>query len=159
MWASWSSVIASQPSQLDSSAFVHHQQAVLDAENKDRSELYRLEAQRRSISADEVALGYYLAPQAYAQMQVLQQAVEATKSLDDDKLADHIRSNTFKTVLGDVKFGKGGEWAEGRMLQVQYHDIKSTDLEQFRGMDTIKILGPNQFKTGEMLSPYQEARK
>ena len=40
-----------------------------------------------------------------------QQAVKATKSLDDDKLADYIRANTFKTVVGDVKFGKDGEWA------------------------------------------------
>ena len=40
-----------------------------------------------------------------------EQAVEATKSLDDQKLADYIRATTFKTVLGDVKFGKGGEWA------------------------------------------------
>ena len=46
-----------------------------------------------------------MAPRAYAQLQVLQQAVEATKSLDDGKLADYIRANTFKTVLGDVKFG------------------------------------------------------
>ena len=30
------------------------------------------------------------------------------------KLADYIRATTFKTVLGDVKFGKGGEWAESR---------------------------------------------
>src|SRR5438132_10420116 len=39
--------------------------------------------------------GYYMVPQAYSQMQVLQQAVEATKSLDDGKLADYIRSATF----------------------------------------------------------------
>ncbi len=51
------------------------------------------------------------APWGYAQMQVLEQAVAATKSLDDDKLADYIRANTFKTVVGDVKFGKDGEWA------------------------------------------------
>ena len=50
-------------------------------------------------------LGYYMAPWAYAQLQVLQQAIEATKSLDDEKLADYIRANTFKTVVGDVKFG------------------------------------------------------
>ena len=37
---------------------------------------------------------------------------QATKSLDDNKLADYIRATTFKTVLGDVKFGKDGEWAQ-----------------------------------------------
>ncbi|HEY7971811.1 MAG TPA: amino acid ABC transporter substrate-binding protein, partial [Xanthobacteraceae bacterium] len=35
-------------------------------------------------------LGYYMAPWGYAQLQVLQQAVESTKSLDDAKLGDYI---------------------------------------------------------------------
>ena len=77
-------------------------------------------------------LGYYMAPWGYAQIQVLQQAIEATKSLDDKKLADYIRANTFKTMLGDVKFGAKGEWAKSRVLQVQFHDIKGNDVEQFR---------------------------
>ena len=55
---------------------------------------------------------------------MLGDAVAATKSLNDDKLADYIGKTTFKTIMGDVKFGKGGEWAKGRMLQVQYHGIK-----------------------------------
>ena len=38
-------------------------------------------------------------------MQVLQQAVEGAKSLDQDKLADYLRSHTFKTIAGDIKFG------------------------------------------------------
>src|SRR6266568_3669409 len=65
-------------------------------------------------------LGYYMAPWGYAYLQVLGQAVEATKSLDDDKLADYVRTTTFTTVVGDVKFGKGGEWAQSRVLQVQF---------------------------------------
>ncbi len=48
-------------------------------------------------------LGYYLVPWAYADMQVLGQAIEGAKSLDQDKVADYIRSNTFKTVVGDVE--------------------------------------------------------
>ena len=49
-------------------------------------------------------LGYYLAPWAYADLQVLGEAVEQNKSLDQDKIADYIRSHTFKTVIGDVEF-------------------------------------------------------
>jgi branched-chain amino acid transport system substrate-binding protein len=60
--------------------------------------------------------------------------------------------------MGDVKFGKDGEWAEGRMLQVQYHGIKSTDLEQFRGMDTQTVLTPSQFKTGDVIYPFEKAK-
>jgi branched-chain amino acid transport system substrate-binding protein len=64
------------------------------------------------------ALGYYMVPWSYAQLQVLQQAVVGTESLDDAKLGDYIRANTFKTVIGDVKFGANGELARSRMLQV-----------------------------------------
>src|SRR5207247_9784651 len=45
-------------------------------------------------------LGYYIGPWGYAQMEVLAQAIVGTKSLNDDKLADYIRANTFKTVVG-----------------------------------------------------------
>jgi branched-chain amino acid transport system substrate-binding protein len=54
-------------------------------------------------------LGYYMVPWAYAQLQVLQQAVVATTSLDDSKLGDYIRANTFTTVLGDVRFASNGD--------------------------------------------------
>ena len=90
-----------------------------------------------------------MAPWGYAQLQVLAQAIEATKSLDDKKLADYIRTNTFKTVLGDVKFGKGGEWAQSRVLQVQFHDIKGNDVEQFRTMGTQTLLDAAGVRFGQ----------
>ncbi len=69
-------------------------------------------------------LGYYLGGWGHAYIDVLGQAVEGAKSLDDDKIADYLRKNTFKTVMGSIKFGKNGEWAKSGMLQVQYHGIK-----------------------------------
>lgn len=74
-------------------------------------------------------LGWYLPPFAYAEMQVLQQAIEATKGIDQDKLADYIRKTTFKTVVGDVSFGKDGEWSKARVLEVQFQNITGTDIE------------------------------
>src|SRR5262245_44228340 len=64
----------------------------------------------------------------------------------------------LSAFTGDVKFGKGGEWEQGRMLQVQYRDIKSGDLEQFRGMDTQTVLTPSQYKTGDLIYPYEKAK-
>src|SRR5499427_7718674 len=64
--------------------------------------------QARAGSEGVDPLGYYIGPWGYAQLQVLQQAVTATKGLDDAKLGDYIRANTFKTVVGDVKFGAKG---------------------------------------------------
>ena len=103
-------------------------------------------------------LGYYMAPWGYAQLQVLAQAIEATKSLEDKKLADYIRANSFKTVLGDVRFGKNGEWAESRVLQVQFHDIKGNDVEQFRTMGTQTLLTPELYNSGKVVFPFEKAR-
>jgi branched-chain amino acid transport system substrate-binding protein len=105
------------------------------------------------------ALGYYMAPWGYAQLQVLQQAVEATKSLDDQKIADYIRANSFKTVLGDVKFGAKGEWAQARVLQAQFHDIKGNDVEQFRKMTVQNVLTPSEYKSGDVIYPYEKAHQ
>jgi len=115
---------------------------------------YQARAQAEGVDA----LGYYMAPWGYAQLQVLQQAVEGTKSLEDKKLADYIRANTFKTVLGDVKFGKDGEWAQPRMLQIQFHDVKSSDVEQFRAMNTQTVVTPAEYKSGNVIYPYEKAK-
>jgi len=103
-------------------------------------------------------LGYFLAPHGYAQLQVLGQAVAATKSLNDDKLADYIRATTFKTVLGDVKFGPDGEWAQSRVLQVQFQGIKGNDIGQFKNISTQVIVTPAEFKSGEVIYPYEKAK-
>jgi branched-chain amino acid transport system substrate-binding protein len=114
--------------------------------------------QKRAPAEGVDALGYYMAPWGYAQLQVLQQAIEATKSLDDQKIADYIRANTFKTVLGDVKFGAKGEWAQSRVLQIQFHDVKGNDVEQFRQMTTQTVLTPTEYKSGDVIYPYEKAK-
>ena len=105
------------------------------------------------------ALGYYMAPWGYAQLQVLQQAVEGTKSLDDAKLGDYIRANTFKTVLGDVTFGKGGEWAQSRVLQVQFQNVKGNDVGQFKDISTQVVVAPQEYESGKVIYPYENAKK
>jgi branched-chain amino acid transport system substrate-binding protein len=105
-------------------------------------------------------LGYYLGTWGYAYLQVLADAIKGTKSIDDAKLADYLKKNTMPTILGDMKFGKNGEWAKSGMLQVQYHDIKGNDLDQFRGMDTQTVVaGPAGMKTGKVIYPYAKAQK
>jgi branched-chain amino acid transport system substrate-binding protein len=104
------------------------------------------------------ALGYYMAPYAYAQLQVLQAAIEATKSIDDKKLADYMHANTFQVVVGDIKFSPDGEWARSRVLQVQFHDIKSNDIGQFRTMDTQTVLTPTEYASGKLIYPFEKAR-
>ena len=117
------------------------------------------EYQKRAKEAGVDPLGYYLPPYAYAAIQILGQAIEATKSLDQQKVADYIRSNEFSTIIGKVRFGPTGEWAKSRVLQVQYQGIKGTDLEQFRGPGRKVVLYPEEFKSGNMIYPYSAAQK
>jgi branched-chain amino acid transport system substrate-binding protein len=115
--------------------------------------------QARAGSEGVDPLGYYMPVWAYAYLQVLEQAIEGTKSLKDDVLADHIRKTTFKTVVGDVKFGDKGEWAEDRMLLVQFQNIKGNSIDEFRDLKTEVILDPPQYKSGDVIYPYADAKK
>jgi branched-chain amino acid transport system substrate-binding protein len=103
-------------------------------------------------------LGYYMAPWGYAQLQVLQQAVEGTKGLDDAKLGDYLRANTFKTVVGDVKFGAKGEWAQSRVLQVQFQNVKGNDVGQFKDISTQVVVSPAEYESGKAIYPYEKAK-
>jgi branched-chain amino acid transport system substrate-binding protein len=115
--------------------------------------------QARAAGEGVDPLGYYMPVWAYAYLQVLGDAIEATKSTKDDVLADYIRKTTFKTVVGDVKFGAKGEWAEDRMLLVQFQNVKSNSIDEFRDLSTEVILYPPQFKSGNLIYPYADAKK
>jgi branched-chain amino acid transport system substrate-binding protein len=103
-------------------------------------------------------LGFYLPPFAYAEMQILGQAIAATGGLDHKKLADHLHRATFQTVVGDVKFAPNGEWARSRVLQVQFQGIKGNALDQFRKPGTQVIVWPPEAKSGALRYPLQDAR-
>jgi branched-chain amino acid transport system substrate-binding protein len=114
--------------------------------------------QARAASEGVDPLGYYMPPWTYAQLQVLQQAVEGTKTLDDAKLGDYIRAHSFTTVVGDVRFGAEGEWAHSRVLQVQYQNIKGHDIGQFRDMSTQVVVAPAEYASGAPIYPYERAK-
>jgi branched-chain amino acid transport system substrate-binding protein len=109
----------------------------------------------RAVAAGVDSLGVFLPPFAYARMQVLEQAVNATGSLDDGKLADYIRTHAFKTVVGDVAYGPDGEWAESRLVWTQFQGIKGNDLAQFKESATEVVLLPKMARSGALITPYQ----
>ena len=114
--------------------------------------------QSRAAAEGVDPLGYYLGTWGYAYMELLGNAIAGPKSINDDQVANYLRSNPVKTIMGDIKFGKGGEWAESRMLQVQYHGIKGNTVDQFKGMDTQTVLTPADLKTGNIIYPYEKAK-
>ncbi len=99
-------------------------------------------------------LGVFLPPFAYARMQVLEQAMKGSGTIDDEKLADYLRAHTFKTVVGDIAYGKDGEWAEPRLVWTQFQGIKGNDLAQFEDPAREVVLLPANVKSGTLAQPF-----
>jgi len=116
-------------------------------------ERYQPEAKAEKVDP----LGYAFAPAAYAYVQVLGEAVEGAKTLDQGKLAQYIHTHKFNTVVGPISFDQDGNAKEDRMLQVQYHGITGHGLEQFNDPQHVTILWPAELRTGGMIYPYGKA--
>jgi branched-chain amino acid transport system substrate-binding protein len=110
--------------------------------------------QAKAPAAGVDPLGVFLPPFAYARMQVLEQAVKGAGTLDDEKLAAYIRSHTFKTVVGDIAYGKDGEWADPRLVWTQFQGIRNNDLAQFKDSAAEVVLLPEKYKSGALITPY-----
>jgi branched-chain amino acid transport system substrate-binding protein len=117
------------------------------------------EYQARAEGKDVDPLGYYVAPQAYAQMQVIEQAVRETGSLDDNTLAKFTRESPFSTVVGDIRFGRGGGWVQPRVLHAQFRSVTRYDVGEFRDMKTEVVVSPKEFASGDLVYPYATARR
>ena len=115
--------------------------------------------QARAKAAGTDLLGYYLGGWGYAYFQLLGQAIEGAKTLNDEKLAEYMHRHEFKTIMGDIKFGPYGEWTRQASMQVQYHGITdAANLETWRGMSYQTVLTPEDQKTGELIYPYAKAK-
>ena len=113
--------------------------------------------QARAAETGVDPLGHYMAPLAYAQMQVVAQAVEATRGLDDSALMAYARTATFQTMMGAVAFGSDGEWREARVLQVQFQGIVGHDARQFKEGARQAVVSPQDMASGALIYPYARA--
>ena len=114
--------------------------------------------QEKAAAAGVDLHGFFLPPFAYAQMQVLAQAVTTAGSIDQAKIADALRKGTFNTIVGEIKFGPGGEWQKNRTLTIQFQGIQPGDVNQFKQAGKQVILHPNESKSGNLIEPYTKAR-
>ena len=112
------------------------------------------EYQKRAKEAGTDPLGYYVPPLVYATFQVLEQAVKATGSLDDDKLAQYIHANAFNTIVGEIRFNELGEWANARVLMVQFQNIQGSGLDQYLTGHKQVIVSPAQYRDGSLEQPF-----
>ena len=84
--------------------------------------------------------------QAYSVGQVLEQAVNKIQSLDHAKIINGLRSNTFDSLQGPVKFGPDGQnivstpflfqWQDGQLIPVfpMFTAQKSPELHHYFGL-------------------------
>jgi branched-chain amino acid transport system substrate-binding protein len=113
----------------------------------------------RAGAAGVDPLGLYIPPFAYAQMQTLEASIKAVGSLDEGKLAAHMHQAEFDTVVGKIRFAANGEWAEPRLLLIQYQGIVGNDVEQFKQPGKQVVLYPPQYKSGNIAVPFDSAKK
>ncbi len=103
-------------------------------------------------------LGYSFPPFAYSAGQVLADAVTATQSLDQDKLAQYIHAHEFHTVVGPISFGPDGEWTKSEQFFVQFQHVTGHTVDQFRDISHEPIVWPDSKKTGDFAFPYARAK-
>jgi len=104
-------------------------------------------------------MGWSYPPLGYAAGQVLAQAVEGAKTLDQVKLAAYMHGHTFHTVVGDIAFNKDGEWTKSRVVFTQFQNVTGNAMDQFKDTTHEVIVWPDQYKSGTMIYPYADAKK
>ncbi len=114
---------------------------------------------KRAVEAKVDPLGYYLAPFGYASGQLVEQAIKATGSLDQKAIAKYLHENEPKTIVGPIAFSADGERKETATLQAQFRGVVDKNVEQFRTSGKQVILFPEKFKSGDLISPFEAARK
>jgi len=117
------------------------------------------EYQKRAAALGIDPLGYTYPPYAYAAGQILAKAVTATNSLDDDTLAAYLSKTTFDTVIGPISFGQDGEWKTPRIICLQFQGISGGDLGQFKDWTRQVVVYPKEYKSGDLIYPYEKAVK
>ena len=114
---------------------------------------------KRAAAAKVDPLGYYITPYNYAIGQMLEQAVNATKSLDHKTLAAYLRKNEMRTIVGPIRYGADGEWVNPRVILTQFRGVVDKNVDQFTQAGKQVVVAPDSVKTGEPAAPFERARK
>jgi branched-chain amino acid transport system substrate-binding protein len=114
---------------------------------------------KRAVEAKVDPLGFYLAPFGYASGQLIEAAIKATGSLDQKALAKYLREHEIATIVGPIAFSPDGERKETATLQAQFRGIVDKNMDQFKKPGKQMILFPEKLKSGELVTPFEAARK
>ena len=114
---------------------------------------------KRAIEAKVDPLGFYLAPFGYASGQLIEAAVKSVGSLDQTAIAKYLHGNEVQTIVGPIAFSADGERKETATLQAQFQGIVDKNMDQFKKPGKQVILFPAKLKSGNLITPFEAARK
>ena len=114
---------------------------------------------KRAIEAKVDPLGFYLAPFGYASGQLIEAAVKSAGLLDQKAIAKYLREHEVQTIVGPISFSADGERKVTATLQAQFRGIVDKDMDQFRKQGKQVILFPANLKSGDLIAPFEAARK
>jgi branched-chain amino acid transport system substrate-binding protein len=61
-------------------------------------------------------------------------------------------------VVGDITFGKDGEWAKSRVVFTQFQNVTGNSLDLFMDTTHEVVIWPKEYKSGNMIYPYAKAK-
>ena len=74
-------------------------------------------------------------PQYYSMLQMIKESIEAVGSMDRMAIADHIRNNKFKTLIGEINVsGQNGlskSWTVGQWQNGFFHAVSGIGYTEF----------------------------
>jgi branched-chain amino acid transport system substrate-binding protein len=70
-----------------------------------------------------------------------------------------MHTHTFHTIVGDIAFGKDGEWAKSRVFFTQFQHVTGNSVDQFKDTSHEPVVWPDQYKSANVIYPYAEAKK
>jgi branched-chain amino acid transport system substrate-binding protein len=64
----------------------------------------------------------------------------------------------MQTIVGPIRFDANGEWANPRVVQAQFRGVVDKNVDQFRQPGKQVVLYPEQYRTGDLVAPFEKAR-
>jgi branched-chain amino acid transport system substrate-binding protein len=85
--------------------------------------------------------------------------VTATKSLDHKTLAAWLHKNEVSTIVGPIRWDENGEWQNPRVVMAQFRGWPTRTWSNSGNRASRSCCIPPQFKTGDVMGPFEKVRK
>ncbi len=98
--------------------------------NPDTPEMQAYRKAHKEVTGQEA--DYWASANTYANLQILEQAIEGVGSLDREAVTQYIKDNTFDTVMGPIKFDNQNSskfWAVGQWQDGVFRGVVGSDID------------------------------